>query len=168
MAEGQKAAAKPARPMGMIIFFAVTALNFVAGGAGLFLTYKATLGHVYPSTTEEDAQRELANEPHNAEADQPVLYTLEPFVVNLGGTPQQVIRLQLSLEMLDQDGFEEIMGLGGRSRDEIMRVLNSKNFSEIESLQGKLFLKDQIALALNKALNHGVVKDVYFTDFVVQ
>ncbi len=54
------------------------------------------------------------------------------------------------------------------ARDKIVRVLNDKNFNDLESIQGKLFLKDTIAMEVNSILKEGVVKDVFFSDFVVQ
>ncbi|MNU01437.1 flagellar basal body-associated protein FliL [compost metagenome] len=55
-----------------------------------------------------------------------------------------------------------------KARDQIVRILNDKNFSDLESIQGKLFLKDKIASEVNQLLRKGVVKDVFFSDFVVQ
>lgn len=168
MAE-QKPSGQPASPgkAGKLAFFALLAVNLIANGIGTLLVYKSTIGYQYPSVSEEQVESETtAHKDQNKS--QPVLYTMDPLVVNLAGTPQRAIRMAVSLEMLDQDGFEEIMAMGSRSRDMIVRILNQKTFSDVETLQGKLFLKDQIALALNSSLKSGVVKDVYFTDFVVE
>jgi flagellar FliL protein len=54
------------------------------------------------------------------------------------------------------------------ARDQIVKILNSKKYIDIETIQGKLFLKDQIQTAMNKMLQKGSVKDVYFSEFVVQ
>ena len=70
--------------------------------------------------------------------------------------------------MLDKDGFEEVVRNSPAARDSIVRILNSKTYDDIETIQGKLFLKDQIAVTLNRSLDEGVVKDVYFGEFLVQ
>jgi len=90
--------------------------------------------------------------------------------VNLGGEPKKTIRMEVNLEMLGKDGYEEVINTENRAkaRDRIVRVLNEKSFQELESIQGKLFLKDRIAFEVNSVLKKGVVKDVFFTDFVVQ
>jgi flagellar FliL protein len=93
---------------------------------------------------------------------------MEPFTVNLGGSRRQTIRVALTLQMLDQDGFEEVVEHNPAARDAIVRLLNEKTFPDVESIQGKLYLKDQIAARLNEFLKRGVVKDVFFSDFVVQ
>jgi flagellar FliL protein len=90
--------------------------------------------------------------------------------VNLGGEPKRTIRLEVNLQMLGKDGFEEVMEPENRAkaRDKIVRVLNDQVFNDLESIQGKLFLKDKIAMEVNGILHKGVVKDVFFSDFVVQ
>ena len=72
--------------------------------------------------------------------------------------------------LLGKEGFEEVMEPENRAkaRDRIVRMLNEKNFTDLDSIQGKLFLKDKIAGEVNGILRRGVVKDVFFSDFVVQ
>ncbi|MNU05152.1 flagellar basal body-associated protein FliL [compost metagenome] len=55
-----------------------------------------------------------------------------------------------------------------KARDKIVRLLNDNAFSDLETIQGKLFLKDKIAMEVNSILHRGIVKDVFFSDFVVQ
>lgn len=147
------------------IFFVV--LNLGVSGAGVYFVFLATVGWTYPTITEEE---EMAHLPEVREKrdHSPIYYTLEKFTVNLEGTPKRMIQTELSLEMLDEKGFEEVVTLGAQARDSIVALLNSKTFSDVESIQGKLFLKDQIATTLNQILKNGVVKGVYFSQFVVQ
>jgi flagellar FliL protein len=135
---------------------------------GGFLIYKSTLGFERPSVREEVVFEELQKERESADNAEPVMFTMEPFTVNLDGTPRRIIRVEMSLEMLDKEGFEEVVTLGPSARDAVVRILNNKEFTDVETIQGKLFLKDQIAVALNGFLKKGVVKDVYFSDFLVQ
>jgi flagellar protein FliL len=144
-------------------------LNLGISGFGIYLVYASTVGWKAPSITEESIKIDpsfLFNE----EMAVPYVYTLDKFTVNLGGEPRRTVRLEVNLHMLGRDAFEEVMLIENRARvrDRIVRLLNEKNFSEIESIQGKLFLKDKIAMEVNSILDRGVVKDVYFTDFVVQ
>ena len=61
--------------------------------------------------------------------------------VNLAGEPKRTVRIEVNLEMLGREGFEEVMTTDNRARirDKVVRLLNEKNFNEIETLQGKLF-----------------------------
>lgn len=155
----------------MQVLFAV--VNVAVVGGGTMLVYKSTLGWHPPTITEqrlaaEKEAREIASVGENDTG--PLIYTMDKFTVNLDGEPKRTIRVEVNLEMLSKDGFEEVINSENRarSRDKIVRMLNEKNFSELESIQGKLFLKDRIAMEINNILDKGVVKDVYFSEFVVQ
>lgn len=150
----------------MLPLFAL--LNFAVLGAGVFMTYKATLGWVRPSVREPAAIEQLKAERETEGVRDSVLYTMPTFTVNLEGQPRRIVRVSLTLEMLDKDGFEEVVRNSPSARDSIVRILNAKTYDDIETIQGKLFLKDQIAVTLNKSLKEGVVKDVYFGEFLVQ
>lgn len=167
MAEEQSTPAKPARDVKKLFGFAFFGLNVAALALGSFLVYRSTLGVKDKVTTESDAKRELASFEKNLRKD-PVLYTMKPFTTNLNGVPRRLVRVKVNLEMLDQEGFEEVIRKEPEARDAINRILNSKSFSDVESVQGKLELKNQIIAALNGDLKKGIVKNVYFSDFVVQ
>lgn len=144
------------------------ALNLGVCGGGLYMVFLSTIGWQYPALTEKEEQQRRGDAAALTPIQEPILFTMDKFTVNLDGTPKRIIQTQVSLEMLDSDGFEEVVTLGAQARDEIVRILNGKSFAEIETIQGKLFLKDQIASSLNRILKNGVVRNVYFSDFVVQ
>ncbi|MFV8259390.1 flagellar basal body-associated FliL family protein [Bdellovibrio bacteriovorus] len=168
MAEAQETSAKPKNTAMLFqIIFAV--LNLAVMGAGGYMVYASTMGWESPKITEEDADRELASVSDETDL-APLVYTMDKFTVNLGGEPKRTIRLEINLQMLGKEGFEEVMEPENRAkaRDRIVRLLNEKPFSDLDSIQGKLFLKDKIAGEVNGILRRGVVKDVFFSDFVVQ
>ena len=150
----------------LLPIFAVINLGVVGGGA--FLVYKSTVAYHPPTLREPAAADELKKERESSGINEAIHYTMPPFTVNLAGSPRRLIRLEMTFEMLDKDGFEEIVRNSPAARDTIVRILNRKTFDDIETIQGKLFLKDQIAVALNKSLKAGVVKDIYFGEFLVQ
>jgi flagellar FliL protein len=143
------------------------AVNLAVLGTGSYLVYVSTLGVEQASLSNEKAERDLASFEESLRGD-PVLYTMAPFNTNLDGVPRRLIRVELSLEMMDEEGYEEVIGIVPQARDSIMRILNSKTFSDIESVQGKLHLKNQVVADLNASLRKGVVKNVYFNELVVQ
>lgn len=169
MAEKQAQAPAPKRNLGMILQVAFAVLNIAVMGAGGYMVYASTMGWENPKITEEEAERDLASTSNEADFS-PLVYTMDKFTVNLGGEPKRTIRLEVNLQMLGKEGFEEVMEPENRAkaRDRIVRLLNEKAFSDLDSIQGKLFLKDKIAGEVNGILRRGVVKDVFFSDFVVQ
>jgi flagellar FliL protein len=156
----------PAR-LGKILKVVFLVVNLVVLGAGAAFVYTTTVGYHPAVVTNEEVLAQLEKE-RGQVASKPVLYTMDKFTANLDGFPTRVLQTQLNLEMLDEDGFEEVVTMGSQARDLIMRILNGKRFQEVETSQGKLFLKDQIRTALNSQLKRGVIKDVYFSEFVVQ
>lgn len=154
--------------MGLILKIAFVVVNLGVTGGGMYLVYASTLGWHSPSITEKDMVTEMSSLSDEELA--PYFYTMDKFTVNLGGEPKRTIRFEVNLEMLSKDGFEEVMNTENRARarDRIVRILNEKTFTDLESIQGKLFLKGQIAQEVNAVLKRGVVKDIFFSDFVVQ
>lgn len=159
--------AKPKRDTKKLMTFAFMGVNLLVLSAGAYLVYASTLGHETKSTSNAVAERELASFEQSLRGE-PVLYTMAPFNTNLEGVPRRLVRLELSLEMMDEEGYEEVIGIVPQARDSINRILNGKTFNDVESVQGKLHLKNQIVAELNSSLKKGVVKNVYFSELVVQ
>lgn len=150
-----------------LIVVVLITINFLVLGLGTHWVYISTIGYEYPKVT-ESGLREPASLKEKF-GQQPMIYTMDKFVVNLSGMPKRTIRLQVNLDMISPVAFQEIMDFDNRAkaRDKIVRILNEKTFDDLEPIQGKLFLKDKIVVEINQILNKGLVKDVYFTDFVM-
>lgn len=158
---------KPKRDVKKFLSFIFMGLNLATIGTGAYLVYASTLGVEAKALSDAQAARELATFEESLRGD-PVLYTMNPFNTNLDGVPRRLVRLELSLEMMDEEGYEEVIGIVPQARDSIMRILNAKTYDDVETVQGKLHLKNQIVAELNTTLKKGVVKNVYFNELVVQ
>jgi flagellar protein FliL len=167
MADEKEAPAKPKTDMKKIMVMLFLAINVSTVGGGAYLVYAATLGFKSPKVTEDELNKEMLEFRKTLE-EPSIYYTMDAFNTNLDGLPRRFIRVEVSVEMYDKEGFEELVTLGGHARDSIMRILNGKRFDQIETVQGKLQLKNDIISYLNDALKRGVVKNVYFTKFQVQ
>lgn len=53
-------------------------------------------------------------------------------------------------------------------RDSILLLIGNKTYEELQDLQGKKQLKAELTSKLNSILQISKVKEIYFTDFVVQ
>ncbi len=167
--EAAGAAGGKSANIGKLLVPVLAVVNLITVGGGAFLAYKGTLGYKPQTLREPAAIEELKGDrKKDSGVVESVMYTMPPFTVNLAGTPSRMIRVEMTFSMLDKDGFEEIVRNSPIARDEIVRILNGKTFDDVETIQGKLFLKDQIAVSLNQTLKSGVIKDIYFNDFVVQ
>jgi len=164
--EEKKEQPKKQLPVKLILTVLFVIANVGMSGAGLALVYLSTVGFEPVVVTEKTEMASL--KPKLEENQDAIIYTMDPLTVNLDGQPRRIIRAVISLEMMDSRGFEEVVKLGPQSRDEIVKLFNRKQFKDIESIQGKLNLKDEIASIVNAELKEGVVKDIYFNEFVVQ
>jgi flagellar FliL protein len=166
-ASDKAAADKPKSGGGKLLPLIFVVINLSFMGGGLFLTYKGTLGKEVKVMRNDELNKELEEFRKTLQAE-PVTYSMKTFNANLHGIPRRMVRLDVSLEMLDAEGFEEVILQEAEVRDAIIRILNSKKFYDIESVQGKLHLKNEIITRVNSYLEKGVVKNVFYTDFVVQ
>lgn len=151
----------------LVITGFLIALNFGGLGMGVYMVYISTIGYTSPAITEQKL-RNVAGLPSHLEQG-PMVYTMDKFVANLTGEPKRTLRIQVNLDMMNAQSYSEIMDEENRARarDTILRVLSEKTFTDLESLQGKLFLKDELLKNINKALRVGLVKDIYFSDFIM-
>ena len=162
--------AKPGKPgltLQKILLLVLIALNVVTMIGGGVAVYFFKHADARPTITEEKERSGLAAD-RELRGDKPVIFTFDPFTINLDGRPHKLVRTTIQMEMLSETGYEEAVDLTPVERDQIVRIFNAKKFEDIETIQGKLFLKDQIMTAMNTLLHKGSVKEVYFNEFVVQ
>ena len=158
---------KPSIDIKKILTIAFVVINMVVVLGGATLVFLGTFGHKSKKALEAELDHEYRE--LRKVLDQPaVMFGMDAFNTNLDGLPRRFVRVELSVEMFDKEGYEELVSLGGESRDAINRILNSKKFDDLETVQGKLLLKNEMIAHLNGALKRGVVKNVYFTKFQVQ
>jgi flagellar FliL protein len=97
------------------------------------------------------------------------MYPLDKFTVNLmseNGRRFLVVKMNL-----EEDGEELTPELDKKTpmiRDVIISILSSKTVEEITTPKGKEKLKEEIVSEINKRLEDGEIRHVYFTEFVIQ
>ncbi|QSV46344.1 flagellar basal body-associated FliL family protein [Geobacter benzoatilyticus] len=97
------------------------------------------------------------------------IFPMEPFIVNIyDGQELRYLRVKVELETATADAKNEIELRQAPLRDAILVLLTTKTLQDVQDLQGKNQLRDEIMVAINKILPPGKVSRVYFTDFVVQ
>lgn len=97
------------------------------------------------------------------------MYPMSQFVVNLlsesGG---RYLKVSLDIELGSEELAAELDMKKSLVRDIIIRALSSKTFEEVSTMKGKDRLKDEIVSQINDVLSDGYIKNIFFTDFVVQ
>ncbi|WP_298266781.1 flagellar basal body-associated protein FliL [Geobacter sp.] len=97
------------------------------------------------------------------------VFAMEPFIVNIyDGQEIRYLRTKIEFETAGPAAKADIEARQAPLRDAILVLLTTKTLQDVQDLQGKNQLRDEIMTAVNKILPPGKVTKVYFTDFVVQ
>jgi len=97
------------------------------------------------------------------------IYPLEPFIVNIyDGQELRYLKVKVEMEMAAPAMKGELDARLAPIRDAILVMLSTKTMQDIQDIQGKNQLKDEVLAAVNKQVTTGKIAKIYFTDFVVQ
>ncbi len=97
------------------------------------------------------------------------MYPMSQFIVNLlSENGSRFLKTTINLEMDKPELSNELDKKKPLIRDIIIRILSSKTFEEVSTMKGKSRLKDEIVNKVNNVLADGQIRDVFFTDFIVQ
>ncbi|MDD5285458.1 MAG: flagellar basal body-associated FliL family protein [Desulfuromonadaceae bacterium] len=97
------------------------------------------------------------------------VFPLEPFIVNIyDGQELRYLKVKIELEMVGPPVKPEIEAKLAPIRDAVLVLLSAKTLQDIQDVQGKNTLKEEILSAINRHIPPGKIAKVYFTDFVVQ
>lgn len=97
------------------------------------------------------------------------VFSLEPFIVNIyDGQDLRYLKVKIELQMANPGVKAELDGQLAAIRDSILVVLTTKTLQEVQDVQGKNQLREEILSSIGKIVAQGKVSKVYFTDFVVQ
>lgn len=171
-AKAQDAPPKDKKKMFIIIGAAVALLAVGGGGAAFFMggsskaEDKAAHGE---AKTEAKSEGGGHGAPKEGEAAASGVYPLEPFIVNIyDGQEIRYLKLKVEFELANAQAKSELDAKVAPLRDAILILLTTKTMQEIQDLQGKNQLREQILAAVGKIVPPEKVTKVYFTDFVVQ
>lgn len=148
----------------LIIIIAVVVVVLLAGG---FFAVKMFMPGLLPGGGNGSAPA-AASQPA-AEAGPGVIQPLQPFIVNLvDPTGKRYLKVTLSLELDVADMKPEVDAKLPQIRDSILILLSSLSFDDIRTIEGKTRLRSQIVGRTNAFLTTGKIRNVYFSEFVVQ
>ena len=139
----------------MLIIVAVVMLA-AGGGAGWFFS-RGSGGDAAPVEEPEKPAGLLA---------------MDTFLANvMDGSGERFARLELKLAIVPRDQVDAIAAdplLTARMRDRVLTLLTSKTFEELSDPLGKEGFRSEIRMRLSPLLEEGEIKEVLFSEFVVQ
>ncbi|MBF0530082.1 MAG: flagellar basal body-associated FliL family protein [Deltaproteobacteria bacterium] len=97
------------------------------------------------------------------------MYPMKSFIVNLADpNGKRFLKLTLTLEMDRPTLLPAVEEKLPQITDAIIVLLSSMTFEDISTVEGKTKLRSQIVNRCNTFLTSGKIKNVYFSEFIVQ
>ena len=145
----------------------ILALVAVAGGAGTgaFLALSKD-----PPPAEEGAAS--PSKPKIDPEEPAGLLELDTFLANINyGEGERFAKLQVRLAVVPESEVAKLQEdtlLMARIRDRILTLLTSKSYDELSDPLGKEGFRSEIRMRVEPLLEEGEIREVLFSDFVVQ
>ncbi|MBK9292905.1 MAG: flagellar basal body-associated FliL family protein [Oligoflexia bacterium] len=157
-----------------ILLIGIAGLNMIAMIMVVFVLWnshkaekaKPKLADVVEGVHNEDVNRD----PAAINKDDVVgkLIPMETFLVNLAGTRGgKLVKIDFELEVENNEVMAEIEKRKPQIRDKVIILLSSKSHDYMSSKEGKLELRSEIKDVINEFLVSGKIKNIYFTNLVV-
>lgn len=156
---------------GMMKFIIIGLVAVLLLGGGAFAYFKFFAGHGEEEKAKEEGHGEKSEKDKEVgQAGMPgTMFPLESFIVNLAGSEgKRFLKITIDLELDKAEAAEEVKARLPQVKDSILILLSSKSFEEIYTVQGKFKLRDEVISRTNSFLKTGKVKNIYFTEFVIQ
>jgi flagellar FliL protein len=161
--ETQKKKKKP------ILLIVVILVVLIVGGAGAFFFLKKGFFASAKNTQTQSASSESVMNDKNV-----YIKNLPPIIVNLADpSGDRYLKISLALVMNGKEKPKGSESSGETLEDAaiknaVITVISTKTSDTLLTLSGKEELKKQLIKAINSALGEDAVRDIYFTDFIIQ
>ncbi len=96
---------------------------------------------------------------------------LDSFIVNLldkAGLGRRYLKVTIELEVKGAQDQLLVDSYKTQLRDTILVLLSGLSFNEVNTIEAKLDLKQSLLSRINQIMGGGIVRRIYFTEFVVQ
>ncbi|HAV40078.1 MAG: flagellar basal body-associated protein FliL [Aquificota bacterium] len=155
MAEEVKEAREEKKGKSKLIFIVAFLLILLAGGGGAYFFLFA----------KKDKKEEKAPLPSHVG----VMMEIGTFTVNLADKDVDAYaRVSITLELSDEKVRQEVEKRLPIIKDAIIDVISSKTSSFVKTPEGRENLRLELIKRINTILFEGGVRNIYFTEFVVQ
>jgi flagellar FliL protein len=84
------------------------------------------------------------------------------------GVGKRYLKITMELEVNKEEDKLLVENHNAQLRDTVLLLLSSQSLNEINTMEGKLELKQNLLSRMSQILGDGVVRRIYFTEFVVQ
>ncbi len=137
-------------------------MKFVSAVAGVFLCLIISGTPIFANAEDRHGEGEGKNRDAS-------LVKLDPFILNVGDTKDtRFVKLVVCLDLSAPTLAERVKTRNGAIRDAVIMIVTSKTAQDIMYAEGRLQLKDALLERINRVMGDKAVKNIYFTDVIVQ
>jgi len=145
------------------ILMGLLALLVIGGGGTAYYMMAGDSGATKGKSSEVHAEEEP-----EMESIGPVI-DMDPFILNLADRDQLrylkvSIKLQLDRPEIETDFEDKLPAI----RDALLVLLTSKESRGLRTVEGKMLVRDEIGGRINSIMKRGKVRQIFFTDFIIQ
>lgn len=159
---------QPKKKGGMLKWIIILLLLLLLGGGG-YVAYTQFFAGGDDNATAEATDSENPNAVADGDPADVQMVTLPTFLVNLADPlGRRYLKMTLDVELVNQEAAELLNERSPKVRDAIILLLSSKSYADVQTFESKLLLKKEIVERLNLILGGARVRNVYFTDMVIQ
>ena len=147
----------------LVLFIMLPLLIVIGTGAGLYITgaFQALMQHLTGSSGDENVQ---------VDEGPGYYHDLPEILVNLESTNgrQNYLKLEVSLELANEDQVEYIESVMPRIINEFQVYLRSLDVDELRGSAGLYRLREELLRRVDNAVDEATVRDVLFREMLVQ
>ena len=145
-----------------LIMIGLLALLVIGGGGTAY----------YMMAGDSGATKGKSSEAHTEEADMetigPVI-DLDPFILNLADRDQsRYLKVSIKLQLDRPEGETDFEDKLPAIRDALLVLLTSKEARGLRTVEGKMLVREEIGGRINSIMKRGKVRQIFFTDFIIQ
>ena len=153
---------QPPKKSKTLLFIIIGVALIIFGGGGYF-AYKQFLA---PAPSVENGGPAAAGDGKSTFG---YMFPVGTFTVNLADPKgKRYIRVKLEAEFESEAALEKAQKLAPKLKDTVIMLLSSLSFEEVMTPEGKIRIRDELIERFNQVMRPDKVKNIYFTDFLVQ
>ena len=157
-----------AKKKGGLLKWIILGVLLVVLGAGGFFAYQFFLAPKSENATEADAGKK-GSQADQGPAGETSMVSLPPFVVNLADPlGRRYLKIALDMEVTGVETAALVNKEMPKIKDKLLLLLSSKSYADLAPMSAKLELKTEIVSRVNQVLGQDLVKQVLFTEFIIQ
>ncbi len=152
----------------VIILISVAGILFMGAIGGGFFMLWSKMSQMNAAGSEVTLQEEGETDAEEESTIGP-MYSLDSFVVNLAEEgSNRYLRVTMEFELDNETLQTEIEQRLPQVRNAMLMILPSQKVADLNTVDGKIVLRDRIMDEVNDFLTTGEVTNIYFTEFVIQ